>query len=782
MSDPRILDALGTSGSFTASRRHAVTGVDGAVLAELSQVPRLYIRRTIAELRRTEPMSAGQRHRALAEAARIFSGTVDGIPLHEHEREVCRASGVAMPVVRAASRTLAHSAEVAAESVAAARPAGSAASWRDNAGPGAVWARRGEVLAVHAPGNHPATHAEWIEALALGYRVAVRPSNREPFTPHRLVTALRQAGFGPGHLALLPTGHDLADELVRAADLSLVYGGDQIVERYGARADVLVQGPGRSKVLLADGDPQGHLATVVDSVVGHGGTACVNATAVFVDGDVATAARDIADALASIPVHEPEHDQAVLPAHETGRANDLEAGLRAALGGAELLTPGSLVHELPGGGAVLRPAVVLLDDPNAAQAGVELPFPCVWVAPWSSRDGIGPLRNSLVLTAVTEDEQLLARLVDEPSISNVHIGDNPTHLMAPGLPHDGHLAEFLMRSKTVLRTSAAVTDPHTRLLSILSGHWSARAVHAAAELGVADQLRDRALTGVELAARLGSDPEATARLLHHLERLGLVSSSGPGGYTTTATGDLLRGDDPFSDLARLYGGEFYQAWSEFSSSVRTGGTAFGHRFGVEHFDYFAAHPDTARTFDRAMQAVTELVGEALPGAVDFPAGSTVVDVGGGNGTLLRSVLRENSQVSGIVFDRDHVSADLGDDLGGRLSGAAGDFFQDVPPRGDFYLLSRVLHDWNDEQCLRILRGCREACRAGTRLLVLERLLPDKAGAESLAPAWDMQMLAITGGRERHRDEYEKLLATAGFEVESAERLPVDLWLLGARAV
>ncbi|MCA1191436.1 aldehyde dehydrogenase family protein [Saccharopolyspora sp. 6V] len=780
---PRQLDALGTTGAFRATRRQQVTAVDGAVLAELSLVPRLHVKRNVAALRRAEPLSAPRRRRALADAARAFLGTVDGIALPEHERAVCRASGVALPVVRAASLALARSAEAAADSVDRARPTGSAAHWLDRAGSGAVWARRGDVLAVHAPGNHPGTHTEWIEALALGYRIAVRPSVREPFTPHRLVTALRHAGFGPDQVVLLPTDHGVADDLVADADLALVYGGDQAVRRYGNRSDVLVQGPGRSKVLLADGRPAEHLDVLVDSITGHGGTACVNATAVFVDGDAEDLARRLAAELDAIPVLSADHDEAVLPAHTPERARELEAHLRSKLdGGARLITAGDLVREQPDGSAVLRPAVVLLDAPDAPQAGVELPFPCAWVAPWTPDDGTGPLRDTLVLTAVTGDDGLLTRLVDEPSISNVHVGDHATHLMAPGLPHDGHLAEFLMRSKTVLRTGTEDADPHTRLLGLLSGHWAARAVHVAAELGIADRVRERPLTGAEVAAGAGTDPGATERLLRHLAHLGLFRDTGGGAFTTTGTGALLRDDDPFRDLVRLYGAEFYQAWNELESAVRTGGTAFGHHFGIEHFDHFARHHGTARTFDRAMRAVTRLVGEALPAVAEFPATGTAIDVGGGDGTLLRHVLAANPGLRGVLFDRDHVAGRLDDDCGGRLTAAAGDFFRQVPAGGDVYLLSRVLHDWNDADCVRLLRTCRDACEPGARLLVVERLLPDGPGRESLAAAWDVQMLAITGGRERHRDEYEKLLSGAGFAVESARRLPVDLSLLAARAV
>ncbi|HEY3505919.1 MAG TPA: methyltransferase [Actinocatenispora sp.] len=315
-----------------------------------------------------------------------------------------------------------------------------------------------------------------------------------------------------------------------------------------------------------------------------------------------------------------------------------------------------------------------------------------------------------------------------------------------------------------------------KLLSILAGHWAARAVHVAAELGLADLLAEPA-TAADVAGRAGTHPDATARLLRYLAHVGVVRAAGDDRYALTPTGELLRADNPFRDLTRLYGGTFYEAWGDLLPAVRDGGSAFGHRFGVEHFDYFAAHPDTARTFDRTMAAVTDLVAGEIGAAYEFPAGSTVVDVGGGNGALLRAVLRGNPTVRGVLFDRNHVTTAVDDE--DRFRAEAGDFFTEVPDGGDVYLLSRVLHDWDDVDCLRILTACRAACGDDAALLVLERLLPADVGGFSLALPWDMQMLAVTGGRERSRAEYDKLLAAAGFRLTGVRPLPVDMNLLVA---
>lgn len=318
--------------------------------------------------------------------------------------------------------------------------------------PGAVWTRRGDVLAVLAPGNHPGPHLEWLTALALGYRVAVRPSRRDPFTPARLVHALRAAGLDPAHCALVPGGHEVGDALVAAADRSVVFGGDDVVRRYGADTSVFVQGPGRSKILLSEGaDWRGHLDVIEESLTSGGGLGCVNATALLVEGDPRPVAEALAARLARLPVRRPEAPDAVLPVTPLARAHALRDHLaRRATGTEALLGADGLVADLGDGSAALRPALHLVTDPRDPVLGAEMPFPCVWVASWNRRDGLGPLRHSLALMTLTDDAALVAAAVNDPTIRNVFLGTRPTSTYVPGLPHDGHLAEFLMTATTVV--------------------------------------------------------------------------------------------------------------------------------------------------------------------------------------------------------------------------------------------------------------------------------------------------------------------------------------------
>ncbi len=449
------LDVLGPGGRYRAHRRTPVTDVTGRQVADLGLAPSLLVHRALGALRAAGAPSASRRASALREAGRRFTGeVVAGLSPEEYETCVSRVSGLPLTTVRAGARALALAAELVCRTATAGRPREAVEHWKDPlpGGRGALWVRRGEVLCVNAPGNHPAVHAGWLEALALGYRVAVRPSRREPLTPYRLVTALREAGFRDDEVMLLPTEHTVADDLVRGGDLALVYGGDQAVRRHRGDPRVLTQGPGRSKMLLHGDSWRTALDTVIDSVSAEGGAACVNTTAVFVDGDPAPVAEALAERLSGIRGLPPEDEKARLPVYPTAVARALEAKFTASVGDARVrLGGGGIVEELGDGSAALRPSVVQVPHAHAPQTAVELPYPCVWVAPWSARDGTGPLKNTLVLTAVDCPEPLLAELAEEPSISNVYLGRHPTHHQEPGIPHDGYLTDFLMRSKGIIQ-------------------------------------------------------------------------------------------------------------------------------------------------------------------------------------------------------------------------------------------------------------------------------------------------------------------------------------------
>src|ERR1700728_3639563 len=305
-----------TGGSRPRTREPVMT-TDGVAVAELSMAPPLYVSRTISAQRGVRPLPAREREAALAKAADAFSnGVIAGLDFDAYTVAASRISGVPISVTRAGARSVADGVASAFGAVQAARPTGAALDWRDESTRhgGAVWARRGEAFAVLASGNGPGVHGLWPQALALGYRVAVRPSRREPLTAHRLVCALREAGFRADDAVYLPTDHAGADEIIRLADLAMVYGGQEVVDKYADDPTVIVNGPGRTKILItAEMDWNDYLDVIVNSIAEHGEMACVNTTAVLYEGGLAPLARASATRLAAFEPLPTDDERAILP-------------------------------------------------------------------------------------------------------------------------------------------------------------------------------------------------------------------------------------------------------------------------------------------------------------------------------------------------------------------------------------------------------------------------------------------------------------------------------------
>ncbi|MDK9497145.1 methyltransferase [Streptomyces katrae] len=353
--------------------------------------------------------------------------------------------------------------------------------------------------------------------------------------------------------------------------------------------------------------------------------------------------------------------------------------------------------------------------------------------------------------------------------------------------HRGALADHLGHQ--------AERQPAETLLHLLTGAWTTQALASFARLRLPDAMDTRTACRTEDLARLtGTHPRGLDTLLRYLVMLGAVAhDAGPGpqeGFRLTALGALLRTDEPASmrPLALMYGGPFYRSFGGLDHAVRTGLPAFDHLFGENHFDHFARDPELADLFDRSMAASARMfrplpAHPAVTAAARASAPATVVDVAGGNGELLGQVLTAHPGLRGILLERPHAveaARRLLDSAGcgARCAYRAGDF-ADVPSGGDVYLLSRVLHDWDDDRCREILRHCARAMPAHADLLIVERLLPAD-GSPSLATAWDLHMLCNVGGRERTAAHYARLLADAGLDLRGHAPLPLDAHVLHAR--
>ena len=312
-----------------------------------------------------------------------------------------------------------------------------------------------------------------------------------------------------------------------------------------------------------------------------------------------------------------------------------------------------------------------------------------------------------------------------------------------------------------MSTTEEMPDP-LAVWTLINSHVVARCIHVVADFGVADALEGEPVSADELAARTGMDADALARMLRLLSAHGLFASH-PAGWVHTPRSELLRSDHPQSlrSFARMIGTNAWPAFTELAQPARTGRPAFGWQAMMARF---AEHPDEAALFSQAMVDKSAAVVPAVVEAYDFSTFATVVDVGGGTGRLLSAILEHNTATTGVLFELPHVVADASAAASDRLRLVAGDFFVDPLPSADAFVLMEVLHDWTDDDAARILNAVRGAAAPGARLLVVEVLVPDTPGPDH-SKVLDIIMLAVTGGRERTREQYEKLLADAGFQLE-----------------
>jgi len=309
------------------------------------------------------------------------------------------------------------------------------------------------------------------------------------------------------------------------------------------------------------------------------------------------------------------------------------------------------------------------------------------------------------------------------------------------------------------------------LQRLLQGDLLARAIHTVTELGVADVLTDDSLGAEEVAARVGAHPRALYRVMRALASVGIFAEDDHHRFTLTPVGQLLRSDTAASQrpLTLLHASEFIRrAKAGLPYSVRTGKTAFEMAYGDQPFSYFQTHPEDKAVFDAAMTAASAAEVHAVVHAYDFTDVRTLVDVGGGQGTLLAALLKAHPTMRGLLFDRpETVEAarrrfeDEG--LTGRGELIGGDFFLEVPRGADAYLLKNVIHDWEDEAAATIFSTCRRAIPAWGRLLIVEPMIPPPA-VPSLNSLFDLILLVGYGGRSRTEAEHEHLLAAAGFSV------------------
>jgi hypothetical protein len=330
-------------------------------------------------------------------------------------------------------------------------------------------------------------------------------------------------------------------------------------------------------------------------------------------------------------------------------------------------------------------------------------------------------------------------------------------------------------------------DRHTMsLLGMIHGYWISQVVRAAADLRLADHLAAGPRTAEDVAGLESSDPLTTYRLMRTCAALGLLAYDGEGLFSVTPTGALLQSGTAGSlrDHALVFGAPgHWLPWGQLPEAVRKGGTQASSVLGGDLFGYLAGQPEEEAQFAASMEALTGGIASDAARVIDVSGVSLAVDVGGGTGQLVRALMRASEGLHGLVLDLPQAAAAArqaaeADGLGARFSAEAGDFFAAVPA-ADLYLLKAILHDWDDDSCVRILRNCREAARPDARLIVIENVIRDLA-RDRFATLLDMNMLAVTSGQERDLSAYDELFAAAGWRRTAMHALPGARSLLELR--
>jgi O-methyltransferase domain len=323
---------------------------------------------------------------------------------------------------------------------------------------------------------------------------------------------------------------------------------------------------------------------------------------------------------------------------------------------------------------------------------------------------------------------------------------------------------------TETKTDEAPAEDVAKLRGIITQYFTSRALYAAAALDVAGVLAGGPRHIDDLAATTGAHAPSLYRVLRVLAMTEIFAEDADGRISNTPLSNLLRPDVPGSlrDLVLLFGDETsWRSWEGILQAVRTGQAPFEKIYGEKFFDYLQTHPDTAAMFDRAMASSSASTNVAVVRSYDFSGLGMLVDVAGGVGSTLCSILAATPGLKGIVFDLPHVGerarafiASQG--LSARCKFVSGSFFEAVPPGAGAYFMKHILHDWGDGDCAKILATCRTAMASGSRLLICERIVP--AGNEaSSAKIIDLHMLMTNhGGKERTEKEFRALLTGSGF--------------------
>jgi hypothetical protein len=324
-----------------------------------------------------------------------------------------------------------------------------------------------------------------------------------------------------------------------------------------------------------------------------------------------------------------------------------------------------------------------------------------------------------------------------------------------------------------VQAQVAAKPPPAAMLDLIIGYWMSQMIFVAAKLGLADHMQDGPITADALSERTKTHAPSLFRLMRALASAGVFVERADGKFELTPLGATLRSNVPGSmhGFALMMIEKYnWDSWRNLQYSIETGGVALEKTLGMKVFEYLDRHPEDARIFGESMSNLSAAEHPAVVQAYDFSRFKKIIDVGGGHGSLLCAILAANPKLHGVLYDNPRVVADAKKashvtrkEVAGRVEIVGGDFFERVPSGGDAYIMKYILHDWDDERALKLLRNCRAALGEKGTLLAVDTVIPP--GND---PHWgkllDVNMLVATGGMERTEQQFRELYARAGFEL------------------
>jgi hypothetical protein len=328
--------------------------------------------------------------------------------------------------------------------------------------------------------------------------------------------------------------------------------------------------------------------------------------------------------------------------------------------------------------------------------------------------------------------------------------------------------------ETISTLSQGIESPPPQmiLMQMITGYWVSQSIYAAAKLGIADHLVNGEKSCTELAIATDTNEQSLYRLLRALASVGIFTETSPGKFAVTPMAVFLQSgiSSSLRDIAIMLGDrEHYNSWGNILHAVKMGDSGFENLFGMNVFDYYAQNPEPADIFDRAMTSFSSVENAGVSADYDFSSIRTLVDVAGGHGSLLASILQANPDMKGILFDvpevieraKAHIS---NSGVSDRCQLSSGSFFESVPAGADAYILKHIIHDWDDERAIAILKQCHRAMAANGKVLVVEQVIPP-GNDPFIGKLLDVNMLVMCpGGKERTSEEFRTLFAAAGFNM------------------